>query len=209
MNIDYIEVLDQLALWLQNVDSQTLLGGVFSLLGATVLLSMAVRYFRARKGDATASQSASLTGDGFYESKPAAANAKSTAKPKGSLKGSLKGRSKAKPADKVTLDGDDRALTGGASSASEPGGSLELILRQQRLIDSLAERVQALEGYLEMMSSRQQKSEAGHRDRLYYQDAIRAAKSGANAEELAEQYNLPAAEANLIISLSAGQARAA
>ena len=26
MNIDYIEVLDQLALWLQNVDSQTLLG---------------------------------------------------------------------------------------------------------------------------------------------------------------------------------------
>ena len=205
MNIDYIEVLDQLALWLQNVDSQTLLGGVFSLLGATVLLSMAVRYFRARKGDATASQSAFLTGDGFYETKPAAANAKSTATPKGSLKG----RSKAKPADKVTLDGDDRALTGGASSASEPGGSLELILRQQRLIDSLAERVQALEGYLEMMSSRQQKSEAGHRDRLYYQDAIRAAKSGANAEELAEQYNLPAAEANLIISLSASQARAA
>lgn len=205
MNIDYIEVLDQLALWLQNVDSQTLLGGVFSLLGATVLLSMAVRYFRARKRDANASQQASLTGDGLYEPNPAAANAKSAAK----SKDSLKGKSKAKPADKVTLDGDDRALTGSASSATEPGGSLELILRQQRLIDSLAERVQALEGYLEMISSRQQKSEAGHRDRLYYQDAIRAAKSGANAEELAEQFNLPAAEANLIISLSGRQARAA
>lgn len=180
MSIDYIELLDQLALWLQNVDSQTLIGGIFSLLGATVLLSMLVRYLRGRRRDTV---KAELKASGHQQAQHAP--------------------------NSVVEPATESPQTPSHAHANESGGSLDLIVRQQRIIDNLAERVQALEGYLEMMSSRQQKSESGHRDRLYYQEAIRAAKSGASADELSEQYNLPAAEANLIISLSGRQARAA
>lgn len=189
MKIDYIELFDQLALWLQNADSQTLLGGVFSLLGATVLLSMLVRYLRSRKTAAgeTAEKDVASTPTSRDDGIAQLATQKGEKSGGSAVAGHVKS----------------------ASAGAEVGGSLELILRQQRLIDSLAERVQALEGYLEMVSSRQQKSDTGKRDRLYYQDAIRAAKAGASAAELADQFDLPAAEANLIISLSGRQARAA
>ncbi|WP_373081401.1 DUF2802 domain-containing protein [Zhongshania sp.] len=72
---------------------------------------------------------------------------------------------------------------------------------QNSAMSLLGERVSALEEYLEMIGSRQQRQEVDKKDVRFYQQAIGLADKGLSAEELAQRCGISASEADLITML--------
>ncbi|MFT6163720.1 MAG: hypothetical protein ACJA1T_000058 [Zhongshania aliphaticivorans] len=72
---------------------------------------------------------------------------------------------------------------------------------QNSAMSLLGERVTALEEYLEMIGSRQQRQDADKKDVRFYQQAIGLADKGLSAKELAERCGISASEADLITML--------
>ncbi len=82
------------------------------------------------------------------------------------------------------------------------------IAQQQQKIDAqasalsvLGERVLALEEYLELVGSRQQKMAGENSDPRYYQQAISLADQGLEADELMQRCGISRSEAELIATL--------
>jgi hypothetical protein len=65
----------------------------------------------------------------------------------------------------------------------------------------LGERVLALEEYLEMIGSRQQRQETHKKDMRFYQQAISLADTGLSPEELVQRCGISSSEADLITAL--------
>ncbi|MDF1693881.1 MAG: DUF2802 domain-containing protein [Zhongshania sp.] len=92
--------------------------------------------------------------------------------------------------------------------APRPPSSEEIIASLEKKIELqnsamslLGERVSALEEYLEMIGSRQQRQDADKKDMRFYQQAISMADKGLSAEELAQRCGISASEADLITML--------
>ncbi|MEX1669570.1 DUF2802 domain-containing protein [Zhongshania guokunii] len=92
--------------------------------------------------------------------------------------------------------------------APRPPSAEELIATLEKKIELqnsamslLGERVSALEEYLEMIGSRQQRQDADKKDMRFYQQAISMVDKGLSAEELAQRCGISASEADLITML--------
>ena len=72
---------------------------------------------------------------------------------------------------------------------------------QASALSVLGERVLALEEYLELVGHRQQKIESEKRDPRFYQQAIRMADQGLDAEALIERCGVSRSEAELISAM--------
>ena len=72
---------------------------------------------------------------------------------------------------------------------------------QNSAMSLLGERVTALEEYLEMIGSRQERQHVDKKDARFYQQAIGLADKGLSAQELAQRCGISASEADLITML--------
>lgn len=74
---------------------------------------------------------------------------------------------------------------------------------QNSALSVLGQRVIALEDYLEMVGSRQQQLSSEKRDPRFYQQAIRLAEQGLDAEALIKQCGISRSEAELLAAVRA------
>lgn len=93
-----------------------------------------------------------------------------------------------------------------AEFAAQHQAEVELLEQRLKSQDSalllMGERVQALEEYLEMLGSKQQRLEADKKSPHFYQHLRLLAHKGVSAVELAQRFGISASEASLIAAMN-------